>query len=36
MKRTWAMVIAIGVAFIAFALSPQMRGVWRKKGIARY
>ena len=23
-------------AFIAFALSPQMRGVWKTKGIARY
>ncbi len=23
-------------AFIAFALSPEMRGVWRSKGIARY
>ena len=23
-------------AFIAFALSPQMRGIWRTKGIARY
>jgi molybdate transport system substrate-binding protein len=23
-------------AFIAFALSPEMRGVWRAKGIARY
>jgi ABC-type molybdate transport system substrate-binding protein len=23
-------------AFIAFALSPQMRGVWKAKGIARY
>jgi hypothetical protein len=23
-------------AFIAFALSPEMRGVWKSKGIARY